>query len=64
MWENWSEWTQCSATCEIGIRERSRQKLKLEAGGGICSGQASESESCKLEKIGKCVGKIICTLDI
>lgn len=55
-WAGWSEWTSCSTTCDNGIRERNREKLVVEVGGGTCSGQRTESESCKLRD---CDGKII-----
>ena len=55
-WDAWSEWTQCSKSCDNGIRERTREKLVVEVGGGTCSGQPRESESCKLEF---CLGKVL-----
>ena len=53
-WDAWSEWTQCSTTCGSGSRERTREKLVVEVGGGTCSGKPRESEACKLDD---CSGK-------
>jgi len=59
LWAEWTEWTQCSTTCDNGIRERSRSKLVQETGGGICLGQATESESCKIKDC-RCTDHDVC----
>ena len=46
-WSNWGDWTECSATCDTGLRKRNRTKDVAEIGGGTCNGQSMESELCK-----------------
>ena len=44
---DWGEWSQCSATCDTGLRQRKRTKEITELGGVTCTGQPIESELCK-----------------
>jgi len=43
-WNNWEEWNQCSATCGIGTRARSRT-----CQGQDCDGSADEAENCSMQ---------------
>ena len=54
-WDNWSAWSQCSLTCEVGIKTRSRN-ISIEAsnGGKACSGERQMTVSCNE---GACPGK-------
>ncbi|XP_075041615.1 properdin-like [Mixophyes fleayi] len=46
-WSQWSSWSQCSVTCEIGQRQRTRQcNDPPPVCGGSCDGNAIETESC------------------
>ena len=49
----WGEWTECSATCDTGLRQRNRIKEVAETEGGTCSGQPIESALCKEKSCGK-----------
>jgi len=44
-WENWSAWSQCSASCGGGTRRRERDCV----GGNLCAGLADQSISCNQE---------------
>ena len=41
-WGEWSEWTNCSRECGVGIRKRDRECV----GRGSCEGVPNESEAC------------------
>lgn len=46
-WGEWSDWGSCPATCDGGIRMKSRQKKQDELHGGRpCEGNATEHERC------------------
>ena len=48
-WEDWGEWSQCSATCGPGIEFRARSCNKPFAGGNeTCPGNATEAKVCNL----------------
>ena len=47
VWGSWGSWAQCSKTCEDGITTRDRQKLVVEANGGLCQGDAFQILSCQ-----------------
>ena len=45
IWEEWATWGQCSKTCgDGGSKQRTRVKARVEAGGGTCDGQPTETE--------------------
>ena len=49
-WEDWGEWSQCSATCGPGIKFRARSCNKPVAGGNeTCLGNATEAKVCNLD---------------
>ena len=54
-WMPWGEWTQCSAACGTGNRQRNRTKEVAELGKGICTGEPIESESCEGKECGKMI---------
>ena len=46
-WGNWSEWSQCSTTCEAGKSQRERVISKPAINGGLeCVGDESEERTC------------------
>ena len=48
-WEDWGEWSQCSATCGPGIEFRARSCNKPFAGRNeTCLGDATEAKVCNL----------------
>lgn len=51
MWGEWSEFGECSATCEGGTQERTRtcDSPAPEFGGADCIGQSTESQGCAFE---------------
>lgn len=54
-WSEWTDWTQCSKSCD-GQRRRSRQcnNPAPAFGGAPCSGFSSETNACN---VGKCDSK-------
>jgi len=50
-WDVWSEWTECTASCNGGIRKRSRDVLRLPGpGGSPCQAQPKEEvEPCNMD---------------
>ena len=42
-WEDWTSWSDCSDTCGVGTRVRSR----VHNAGQPCSGSPAESEDCQ-----------------
>ena len=51
-WSDWGDWTECSTTCDIGLRQRNRTKEVAEIGGGTCNGQSIESALCNEKDCG------------
>nr|XP_006003090.1 PREDICTED: adhesion G protein-coupled receptor B3 [Latimeria chalumnae] len=45
-WQEWSSWSQCSATCSNGTQQRSRQCTAAAHGGSECRGPWAESREC------------------
>lgn len=48
IWNPWSEWTECSTTCENGTRSRNRTCDGPFFGGDECAGSAIDIEDCFL----------------
>ena len=47
VWGPWSDWTECSKTCEAGSRQRERQIEKEAVNNGTeCHGEELEEEVC------------------
>ena len=47
VWGPWSDWTECSKTCEAGSRQRERQIEKEAVNNGTdCHGEEFEEEVC------------------
>jgi hypothetical protein len=56
-WGDFSEWTECNASCGGGIQRRRRQvKQRSKNGGQPCRGREIETRSCNKEE---CSGKFI-----
>lgn len=56
-WNDWSNWTQCTVTCDGGVQVRTRTK-KTEAlhNGQECTGANNETRSCNTEECpSKCI---------
>ena len=47
-WDDWVE-GECSAACGVGTRNNTRTKSVVEANGGTCSGQPTETVECKIK---------------
>ena len=45
-WEDWSEWGECSVTCNGGFQWRLRICVQPLNGGADCIGSMSESREC------------------
>ena len=46
-WNDWEPWSPCPATCNGGVRTKSRtRKQEASAGGRPCAGNRTESERC------------------
>jgi hypothetical protein len=66
-WEEWSQWTQCDATCDGGLQMRFRNKTKALHNGRECIGSTSETRSCNTQecpnpcKPNPCYQKAKCT---
>ena len=57
-WSQWSMWSDCSQTCNEGLKIRSRQCTPLLKNVVVeCSGNNISNETCEL---GRCSGIIIC----
>lgn len=49
VWEDWSHWGLCSATCDQGKRARIRgQRIQAQSGGRNCEGDPEELQACQL----------------
>jgi len=46
IWDEWSEWTQCSMACGGGTRSRHRAMKQSFENGGKCPGASEETEDC------------------
>lgn len=53
-WGLWQPWSQCSATCGDGVRERRRMCLTSFPSRPGCPGMSSETSPCSLEE---CAGR-------
>merc|ERR1712136_431219 len=47
-WGTWSEWGSCSKSCGDGMKTRTRAKIVIEQGSGVCNGRSTDSDSCHL----------------
>mmetsp|Transcript_56612 Transcript_56612/g.134856 ORF Transcript_56612/g.134856 Transcript_56612/m.134856 type:complete len:917 (-) Transcript_56612:182-2932(-) len=47
--DDWSEWSACSASCDTGVKQRSRGVRVEAAHGGEACGELSEAENCHME---------------
>ena len=57
-WNEWTDnWSECSVTCEQGVKERNRTvKSEAELGGANCSAKdATQHVTCNLDR--KCPSK-------
>ncbi|XP_069051483.1 adhesion G protein-coupled receptor B2 isoform X5 [Lepisosteus oculatus] len=48
LWEEWSPWSLCSATCGRGLRTRSRICVAPQHGGKGCDGQDVQTKPCNI----------------
>ncbi|XP_052235583.1 coadhesin-like [Dreissena polymorpha] len=53
-WSDWSMWSSCSATCDVGVRKKTRTctNPKPERSGDYCVGEPSEYTGCFNEPCG------------
>ena len=42
-WSDWSPWSPCSASCDTGLKTRTRYCTQF---GGICTGHSVETDFC------------------
>jgi len=50
VWEDWTEWSECSTTCEAGRQHRERAIAKAAINGGqACQGDTNEERTCNEE---------------
>ncbi|XP_042187612.1 adhesion G protein-coupled receptor B1 [Callorhinchus milii] len=49
-WNDWSSWSQCSASCSNGTQQRTRECNGPSFGGAECQGYWSENRPCFLRK--------------
>lgn len=49
MWTTWSDWSECSSTCNGGARNRSRDCIEPMFGGAYCPGHDAELDVCGME---------------
>ncbi|KAI8496157.1 Thrombospondin type 1 repeat-containing protein [Branchiostoma belcheri] len=45
-WKEWSDWTECSATCGGGRQQRARECEPPQHGGAACRGNRLDTQSC------------------
>jgi len=61
VWNNWSQWTQCSNSCGNGNKERTRtEQVSAQNGGNPCDGSNQESQPCYIQG---CVTPVNCEWD-
>ena len=58
MWGEWGTWSDCTATCGGGTRDRTRECTGPEHGGKECEGETSERSTCN-EKVSCPAGVLI-----
>ena len=47
-WQDWGEWSECTATCGKGLKMRARPCFNPESGGEkVCPGSSTEVEECE-----------------
>lgn len=49
-WQEWAEWTACSASCNGGIRKKVRDQNRSASNGGLpCTGNRTETDACNTQ---------------
>ncbi|XP_019856518.1 PREDICTED: cartilage oligomeric matrix protein-like isoform X2 [Amphimedon queenslandica] len=49
-WEEWSDWTECTVSCDGGMQYRSRNKTEAMHNGEECVGSSNETKSCNTQE--------------
>ena len=57
-WQTWSNWDQCSKSCNNGTTTRIRKIIKKASKGGSCPGQRTETKSCNEQGCPGMYGKL------
>ena len=61
-WQDWGEWSQCTATCGEGFKTRARACHDPESGSNpVCPGSSTEIKECEETE---CPGKKRCPSDL
>jgi len=49
MWLPWSNWTDCSKSCDNGTKSRRRDFIPAQYGGEVCVGERTETQLCNTQ---------------